>query len=106
MINFNEQEFKELIDKKIKEVKHDVECALEETEEYNRLTDELYELEQSSVAFYKLTLGEATKLSAEDVFTCRRYLKINQKIEQIGWKLMYIQGIKDSFAIIEKLLNS
>lgn len=106
MDNLNFDKFKELIDAKIEEVKHDVECALEETEEYNQLTDELYKLEQSSVAFYKLTLGQATNLSEDDVFTCRRYLKINQEIEQIGWKLMYIQGIKDSFEIIEKILNS
>lgn len=106
MNNLDLNKLQKMIDERVDEVIDKVEWQLEDTEEYDRLTDELWKLEQSSAAFYRLTLCESVDLSEEDVYNCKRYLVISEKIERIGWKLMYIQGIKDSFEIIEKILNS
>lgn len=105
MNNLDLNKLNKVINKRIEEVIDKVEWQLEDTEEYNKLTEELWKLEQSSVAFYKLTLGEASNLSDEDVYNCRRYVSISEKIERIGWKLMYIQGVVDSLSILEEVIT-
>lgn len=105
MNNLDLNKLQKLIDERYEEVVDKVEWQVEKTEEYDRLTDKLWELEQSSVAFYKLSLGEASNLSEDDAFTCKQYLEISENIERIGWKLMYVQGIKDSLNLLEELIN-
>ena len=105
MNNLDLNKLQEFIDKRIEEAIDKVEWQFEKTEEYSTLHEELWKLEQTSVPFYKLSLGEAANLSEEDAFTCRQYVEICEKIERIGWKLMYIQGIKDSLNILDELIN-
>lgn len=97
---------KDLIDEKVEEVMHQVEFDLEDSEEYKKIMEEIFELEQKSVNFFKFTNSEPTYLNEEDMALYRKFEQLNIELDRLGWKNMYIQGIKDSLSFIEKLINS
>ena len=96
---------KDYVDEMADKAMNKVEWVVEKSKEYNDIFDEVCKLEQQSEGLTKLIAFEPTTLNENDIKLYIKYYYLEQDAERLGWKYMYIQGIKDSLNVISKLIE-